>query len=167
MKFLNSVSATVGLAVVADSVVPVQGLLPQEMINFIASLYSFSVVPPLPPQPFTQAGIPFIFQNGRYTVDGEIKRIIQLTSVTNGDLVTGVTSDDAEIIMLNYIEQLNKGLGFRYNLADLKFRYVSNVTVQFDQLKEKRSLYAKIEDIIQSSIPTDSRKFQLKRLTFG
>jgi hypothetical protein len=167
MKFLNSVNATVGVTVNGDAVVPLKGLLPQELVDFVKKLYSFSVVPTFPPQVAFQGGMPLIFQAGQYIVGNDTKKIIQIAAVQNGDMVTGVNSDEAEIITRHYVEQLNVGLGFRYDLSNLNLSYVSNVVVQFDILKERGSILSKVEQFIESAIKSPSRKFRLKRLSFG
>ena len=166
MKFLSSLNATVGVTINGDAVVPLKGLLPQELVDFLKKLYSFSVTPTLPPQVALQ-GIPLIFQSGQYIVGNDSKNIIQIAVVQNGDMVTGVNSDEAEIITRHYVEQLNAGLGFRYDLSNLNLSYVSNVVVQFDILKERGSILSNVEQFIESTIKSPSRKFRLKRLSFG
>lgn len=166
MKFLNSLNATVGVTVNGDAVVPLKGLLPQELVDFLKKLYSFSVIPTLPPQIALQ-GMPLIFQSGQYVVGNDTKNIIQIAAVQNGDMITGVNSDEAEIITRHYVEQLNAGLGFRYDLSNLNLSYVSNVVVQFDILKESGSILSKVEQFIESTIKLPSHKFRLKRLSFG
>lgn len=165
MKFLNSLNATVGVTVNGDAVVPLKGLLPQELVDFLKKLYSFSVIPTLPPQIALQ-GMPLIFQSGQYVVGNDTKNIIQIAAVQNGDMITGVNSDEAEIITRHYVEQLNAGLGFRYDLSNLNLSYVSNVVVQFDILKESGSILSKVEQFIESTIKLPSHKFRLKRLSF-
>jgi len=111
--------------------------------------------------------MPLIFQSGQYIVGNDTKNIIQIAAVQNGDMVTGVNSDEAEIITRHYIEQLNVGLGFRYDLSNLNLSYVSNVVVQFDIIKERGSVLGDLEQFIESTIKSPSRKFRLKRLSFG
>jgi hypothetical protein len=65
------------------------------------------------------------------------------------------------------MQELNTGLGYRYDVDNAAFSYISGVVVQFDLLQNKTSVFAKIEHLLDSAIKSHPRKFRAKRLAFG
>jgi hypothetical protein len=164
MKLLSSNNGSAVIHVLGDAVTPEKGLLSQDLINFVGDLYHFAVRPP--PQALF-SGVPLIFQGGKFMKDGEIYPILQLLVAPNGDMISASTTDTAEIILLDFIEKLNTGLDYRFNLENNKITYLSNLIVQFDKFGNPSSAFSKISLLLASAMPHPDKTFRLKRIAFG
>jgi len=168
MKFIGPVNGTVALHVLGDDVTPPRGIVTRDLINFITTNYQFTVFPQIP-QGIPPALIPsFNFQSGFMTVGTEKIPIVQLSVVKNGDLVTAVTTETADIVLNDLMARLNEQFGYRFRTAEMHRTYLSNFIVQFDGGLEKIiDALGRIETILSEHIPRQSMPFKIKRLAFG
>jgi hypothetical protein len=169
MKVVHSLFGNVALHVSADEVVPANGVVIQDFINFVGNTYQFGIRPQLQATGVIPIGQQLIFQNG-ILIDGQKRLpIAQIASVTNGDIVTAATTEIAEAILLDYMKQLDSALGYRFASANTEHRtFQSNLVVQFDApLEEQFDKLLKMEAIITKEIPRSFGPFKLKRIALG
>ncbi len=168
MKFVSAINGTVALHFIGDDVTPPRGLMTRDLINFITAYYHFNVFPQIP------QGIPpsliqsYHFQSGFMAADADKFPIVQLSIIPNGELVTAVTTEAADIILDDLIARLDEQFGYKFGKAKTRRTYLSNFTVQFDGGFEKKiDAFARIESILNEHIPRPSMPFKIKRLAFG
>lgn len=168
MKFISPVSGTVALHVIGDDVRPPRGGIVHDLIDFITAAYQFSVPATIPDgvPPFMIRG--YHFQSGFLASGDEKLPIIQLSLIPNGDVITAVTTDAADVILDDLMGRLNEHFGYRFGTAPMHRTYLSNLVVQFENgLEGVIEALAKIEAILNEQIPRPSMPFKIKRLAFG
>jgi hypothetical protein len=168
MKFIISNYGVAAISVSADDVVPLQGFMTKDVIEFVAQSYTFNVKPNIPP------GIPpllmqhLVFQSGIMIEGNDKFPILQMAMIPNGDIVVASTTESAEKIMNNFMARLDEAFGFRFQVTKMRRLYQSNLVVEFDRgLEEKIAALAKIEKILNREIERPSMPFKIKRLAFG
>ena len=133
MKFVNSVQGSVALHVAADEVVPLRGVVHQDLIRILGDVYSFTMRPEIPRNIPPNLLLPFVFQAGSITFEDSKFPIYQLAILQQGEIVTGPNTEIAERILLDYINRLNSELGYRFNkLKNKRITYQSHIVVDFD-----------------------------------
>jgi hypothetical protein len=166
MKLVTSNFGAVAIRIVNDEVAPPNGFVAQDIVNFIAERYAFSMRPPvMAPLQNLQT---ITFQGGTFAVEQERVAVIGMALVTNGDIVHAPTTDIAEKILEDLIANLEKVFGFRYSNSKQERVYQSNITVDFkDGLQDKLEGIKKLQSIINREIPRPNLPFEIKRLAFG
>ena len=165
MKMLSANNSAAVLHVSSDEVVPLNGLLEQDLIAFVGNLYKFGVRPQVPPGVHLSH---LIFQAGKASIGSDNYPISQLAVVPNGDIVTATTTDVAEKILRHFMQSLDDGLGYRMSSAAYKITYVSNLIAEFDHpIEQPATTFSIIESIIDKAIDRQNAPFKLKRLAFG
>jgi hypothetical protein len=162
MKFLKSLQATVAVEVSADDVTPEKGLAVSDLIQFVGDSYNFSTRhdPSFP--------APLVFQNGVHATESARTPIMQLAILGNGDMVTASSTDDAELVLDDFMKRLDQSLHYRFAGAKQKKFYLSGIVIEFDSgLDEKIEVLHKIGTLLESHIPRPDKPFKLKRLAFG
>src|ERR1700722_17744691 len=98
MRFVSSVRGIAAVHGAADDVMPLAGLVQEELIRIIAEDYHFSVKPQ-----GAQVGSILGFASGWF--DGKQGKlpIIQLLVVPNGDVISAATTEIADQIMDDYL----------------------------------------------------------------
>src|ERR1700687_1300228 len=163
MKLLTSHFGTAGLQVSNDEVAPPRGFIANEIIEFIAQRYKFSVKPIIPPQVPPQAFQVLQFQNGEFVIGEEKALVIALALVANGDIVSAMTTEMANKILDDLISNLETHFGFRYSTAKQRRVYQSNLTVQFESgLEDKIAGIKKMESILNGEISRPELPFKIK-----
>jgi hypothetical protein len=167
MRFVSALHGSVAMRVSADEVTPDRGILPADLISYLEKTYN--IKPAFPPNQLApNAQVPFVLQGGLLKKDTDQYPIFQIVIQGNGDIITAQNTDIAEIILDDYITQLDKGLGFRLRDAKKTFTYLSNIVVQFDDdIQKPLSIFSEIEKIIGTVVKRSEGPFQLKRLAFG
>jgi len=170
MKVIHSVSGTVALHISGDDVIPETGVVPQDLVEFLASAYNFANKPIVSQGGVVQLGLQqFVFQSGVLVTGDKRLAIFQIALVPNGDVVTAADTDAADFVLNDYMKRLDEGLGFRFGAAKTDRRaYQSNLVVEFDvPLEEKLKGLLEIETHLDKEIPRESWPFKIKRLAFG
>jgi hypothetical protein len=167
MRFVSSVNGSVALHVSADEVVPDRGLLINDLLSFVERTYRLTR-----PQPFgqnlPQQQPPFLLQGGKLSLEGNEYPIMQIAILGNGDIVTAQNTEIAEIILGDYLTQLDAELGFKFRGAKKAFTYLSNVVVQFDAaIDGSPTIFGDLERVIGAAIERPEGPFKIKRLAFG
>jgi hypothetical protein len=99
MKLVSSLSGTLAIIVSPDEASPPLGVMARDLIDFVATAYSFSVKPVIP-DGVPPSAIPVrVFQSGFLLKDDVRLPIFQLGLFLNGYIVTAATTDVAEMIM--------------------------------------------------------------------
>jgi hypothetical protein len=168
MKVITSHFGTAAIQVVNDDVAPKRGVITKEMIEFIAERYQFSVKPVIPPQVPPSALQVLPFQSGVLRVGDEKIAVVAIALVVNGDIASGITTEQADKILDDLSENLEQVFGFRYSTATQRRIYQSNITVQFEGPLEARfEGLNRIEAILNREIERPKLPFKTKRLAFG
>ncbi len=160
-----------GLAAVrvsGDDVLPERGLLQREILQFVGDLYGFSIRPNLPPNVPPQLVPTMAFQQGQFQNEEGVFPIQQLVIFPDGDAVIAANTDVADMILSDYLDKLDTGLGYRCRGKPQKRSYVNNTVVEFDgTIDEFMPELNKISNMLDERIPRTGKPFSLKRLTFG
>ena len=166
MKLVTSNFGAAAIRIVNDEVAPPNGFVGQDVVNFIAERYAFSVRPPvMAPLQNLQS---IVFQGGTFTVEQERIAVIGMALVTNGDIVHAPTTEIADKVLDDLITKLEQIFGFRYSNSKQERIYQSNITVEFKGgLQEKIEGIKKLQSIINREISRPSLPFEIKRLAFG
>jgi len=169
MRLINSLLGVVALRVAADEVIPLSGLIFEDMIKFIGNTYQFSVRPQIPPGIAPGAMQPFIFQSGAAVIGEEKFPIFHLGVLQNGDVISSATTEIADKIMDDYLARLDAQLKYRNASAKNKRKsYFSNVVFEFENsIGEKIEALRWIEELLMREIKRPTLPFKLKRLAFG
>jgi hypothetical protein len=169
MKVILPVQSTVALHVSPDEVVPEKGLFLRDLIDLVASAYSFAIKPPVPASLAMYGGQNLFFQSGVMVSGNERWPIAQLANVPNGEMVTASTTAIAEKVLEDYMARLDASLGYRFAESQSKRRsYQSNLIVEFGHdLEDKIEIFKKIEAFVAREIPSTPAPFKFKRLSFG
>src|SRR5882672_968098 len=115
MKLITSNLGTAAVRVSNDEVAPPRGFLHQDIVNFIAGRYAFSVRPPNLGQ--MQVIQSMVFQNGAITLDEERIAVMSLALVIDGDIAYAATTELADKVLNDLISNLEQVFGFRYSTA--------------------------------------------------
>jgi hypothetical protein len=140
----------------------------RDLIDFVATAYSFSVKPAIP-DGVPPSAIPVrVFQSGFLLKDDARLPIFQLGLFLNGYIVTAATTDVAEMIMNDLLEKLDVELGFQNRRARQQRIYQSNLSVQFAHpFEDLIEHLAVIGELLDREIPRPQMSFKIKRLAFG
>jgi hypothetical protein len=168
MKLINSTHGTAAVQVSADDVVPRSGVAIQQLVEFVAKTYQFSVKPNFP------EGIPpllsvtnLTFQSGTFTAGENRWPLFQLAIVANGDVMTASDTVIAERALNDFMSLLDAELGYSFASADKAFIFQSNLVVEFDRhLEEAIEAFSRIETILNGA-NLRPQPFKVKRLGFG
>jgi hypothetical protein len=169
MKMIVAMQSIAAISVMSDAVMPENGLLQHDLINFVGGLYNFSVKPQIPPAMAGQVFPVLLFQAGKALIADSAYPINQIAVVQNGDIVTASSTEVADLILDDYVSKLDSGLGYKIAASKhSKKMYVSNMVVQFDRpIERPDSLISKIGNLLNQKIPRPDKPFNLKRLAFG
>jgi hypothetical protein len=168
MKLVSSLSGTLAIIVSPDEASPPIGVMANDLIDFVAKLYNFSVKPTIP-DGVPPSSIPVrVFQSGFIFKDDIKMPIFQLGLFLNGYIVTAATTDVAEIILNDLLDKLDAELGFQNGRARKQMIYQSNLSIQFSYAFEALIEQLKIiEEILDKGIARPQMPFKIKRLAFG
>jgi hypothetical protein len=167
MRVINSLQGTAAVVVSADEVAPPNGIVVANLLDLVASTYKFASRPAPPNETIQLGGSQFAFQSGVLEAGNEKFPIVQLAILTNADVVTSVTTEIADKVLDDYMERLDKDLGFRFSSATKRRIYQSNLVVEFDNgIAEKIAALEKIENLLSREIKREL-PFKIKRLAFG
>ncbi|SIO49400.1 hypothetical protein SAMN05443247_06439 [Bradyrhizobium erythrophlei] len=169
MKMIVAMQSIAAISVLSDTVMPENGLLQQDLINFVGDLYNFAVKPQIPPGMAGQVFPVLLYQAGKATINDSTYPINQIAVVQNGDIVTASSTEVADLILDDFLSKLDSGLGYKIGASKHKKKmYVSNMVVQFDRpIEQPDSLISKIGNLLDKKIPRPEKPFNLKRLAFG
>jgi hypothetical protein len=167
MKLINSLQGAAAIQVSADDVLPVRGLVINDLIRFIGDTYQFIVRPQITSE--IALAQHFTFQAGEFSKGDDKFAIAQLSILPNGDVITATSTDIAQMIMDDYIERLDNVLNFRFGSAKMQRFYLSSLVVEFEApgIAENIESMAKIESILNREIHRPEMPFKIKRLAFG
>ena len=168
MRLIASLSGTLAIVVSSDDVTPPSGVMALELIEFIATLYNFSVKPIIP-DGVAPSSIPVRAFASEFFVKDDVKiPIFQLGMFPNGYVVTAATTDGADMIMSDLFDKLDNSLGFRNKKARQQRIYQSNLSVQFaPALEQLIAQFALIAELLNKKISRPELPFTIKRLAFG
>jgi hypothetical protein len=156
------------LQIANDDVAPERGVITKEMIEFIAERYQFLAKPVIPPNVPPSALQILPFQSGAFRIGDEKIVVVAIALIVNGDIVSAVTTESADMILDDLTENLERVFGFRYSTATQRRIYQSNITVQFEGPLEARfEGLSRIEAILNREIERPKLPFKIKRLAFG
>ena len=131
-------------------------------------MYGFANRPNIPPNAPPQAFPILTFQQGRFINNEGTFPIHQLVIYQNGDLVSAANTEVAEVILDDYIVNLNTNYGYRYEGKPQKRYYLSTVVVEFEaDIVEQVKVLRKIREILTHEIRRDEASFNIKNLVFG
>jgi hypothetical protein len=165
MKLILSTNSSVAVRVPSEDVVPDKGLIEQDLINFVMRLYRFPAPPQILPTP---NGNHLLFQGGKAVIGTDTYPVMQLAVIPNGDIITSTTTDIGAMIIRDFIQNLDEGLGYRFSKAPYHFNYISNLITEFDKpLEQLNNTFSVIERLLGDAIDRPSGPFKLKRLAFG
>jgi hypothetical protein len=168
MTPIYNVFGVAAVRVSPDDILPKQGLLQRELIDFIGGLYSFGGRPDVPPGMPPQVMPVLTFQQGLFRGTDVKIPIQQLLVFQNGDAVVASDTNAADIILDDYLDKLDSGLGFRYKGAPTKRIHVNNMVVEFNRdIDEIIPGLSEISRILTKEIPRDNQPFLTKRVMFG
>jgi hypothetical protein len=166
VKLISSAYGIVILHASADDTCPARGILQRDLVQYVGDAYQFSVRPPptLPPQPIT-------FQSGKLVTASSEYPVHQLSIFTKADAVTSISTDDAEIVLEDYMARLDRDLGYRFksNTASPQRRtYHSGIVVHFEKgIEERIAIFQKMEEILNREIPRERAPLKPKTISFG
>ena len=144
---------------------PETGTVQSDLIPFIANRYNFQSFPVLSPGTMPQPVLPFA--GGKFVGEGQPFAIGQLLMTQNADVVVTVTTEQAELVLLDLVKALDENFGFRLGEASKRQLLLSNVVVEFDKgLEEYIGKLSQISDII-NNLGAEMPAFNIKRLAFG
>jgi hypothetical protein len=167
MRVINSIQGTAAVAVSADEVAPPNGVVVASLLDLVANTYKFASRPASPGAAIPFVGAQFAFQSGVLEVGNEKLPITQLAILSNADVVTSTTTEIADKVLDDYMDRLDKDLGFRFSSATKKRIYQSNIVVEFEGgVEEKIATLGKIESLLSREIKREL-PFKIKRLAFG
>jgi hypothetical protein len=169
MQLVNSLQGAVAIHVAADEVTPSNGLISEQLIEFVGNAYNFTVRPQLPRGIVPSLMLPYIFQSGSALLEENRIPVHQLVILANGDIVGSATTDFADKIMNDYLARLDAELGYRFAAAKtIRRTHQSHIVVDFECfVAEKIEKLGKIEKILAKAIHRPKMPFKLKRLAFG
>jgi hypothetical protein len=167
MKFINSINGTVVLHVAGDDVVPATGAPQQKVIELIGSAFHFTILPQVQIGAPVGTDQPLLFQSGFLAKDGRTYAILQIASVMNADIVTAIDTSAADLILDDYIDLLDREMGFRFASAKKHRTYVSNIVIQFENGLDTLKGIHKIEKLLNLRLPKRKEPYNIKRLSFG
>jgi hypothetical protein len=169
MQFVNSLHGAVAVHVSPDEVTPPQGLLAEQLIEFVGNAYNFHVRPQVPRGVLPSFMLPYIFQSGSVFLEENKLPIYQLVILANGDIAASSTTELADKIMNDYLARLDAELGYRFATAKtIRRTHQSHIVVDFEcAVAEKIQKLGKIENLLAKAIHRPKSSFKLKRLAFG
>lgn len=168
MKKIVAMQSIAAIAVLSDAVMPENGLLQQDLINFVGDLYNFAVRPQIPPAMAGQIFPVLLYQAGKASIGDKVYPINQIAVVQNGDIVTASSTEVADLILDDFVSKLDSGLGYKIGVSKHKKMYVSNMVVQFDHpIERPDSLISRIGNLLNQKITRPDKPFNIKRLAFG
>jgi len=151
-----------------DDVVPQRGVLQNDLVQYVGDMYGFSVRPIIPPNAPPQAFPILTFQQGRFLNKDGMFPVQQLIIYQNGDVVSAIDTEIAEVILDDYISTLDNNFGYRYANKPQKRYYLSTIVVEFERdIGRQIDGLRKIGEILTREIPREGRPFDTKRLLFG
>lgn len=168
MKLVVSSQGIVAAGISADDVSPERGLLYQDLIQYVGDMYNFAVRPDIPPNIPIQAPPFFLFQQGRFVNNDSAFPVHQLAIFQNGDSVSAMDTDVAEMILDDYTAKLDANFGFRFANKPQKRYYLSSIVVELAHgIGKQIAGLRKIGEILTREIPREGMPFDTKALAFG
>ncbi len=165
MKFIGHINAIAAFREALEEYQPEQGVVQQDVVELVRSTYHFQAFPIL--QLGAQPPLMLSFMGGKFEADGQKFAIGQLLMTQEGDVVTAVTTEQADLVLDDLIRLLDETLGFRLRSSKKTKNYVSNVVVEFDRgLEEYIEKLANMACAINEARP-GMEAFNIKRLAFG
>ena len=164
MRLLRSNAGTIATHVSGAAVRPEKGLDPNVLVDFVCDLYAFSVRPNVPPTHPCADEFPLVFLGGRFGKGFEQFASLQLAMFPEQHTIAAKTTDVAETVLYDLIDNLNQLLDYRFDLAKQRLSYASSVVVAFDRLDPARSI-PKIPDLLNSKFPQLSSPFRSTKLS--
>jgi hypothetical protein len=169
MKVLVSLSGTAAVNVSGDLTAPKKGILQRDFISHVASLYNFTSNPVnlnsqiTPNMPLLQ------FQAGVCLLLGEDAiPVIQLLALPDGDAVTAQNTDLADLVLTDYITNLERELNFRFSEWNLSRMYQSFLLVEFEPKFVANTAMFQYSRIVTEAIAgREGNAYSLKRLALG
>jgi hypothetical protein len=163
MRLIGSLQGYAAFREVVEEYQPERGIVQNDMIALIVERYQFQGFPRLAP------GAPplpsLVFGAGKFESGEQSFAIAQLAMFAHGDVAITVTTDQAELVLNDLIQLLDKELGFRLGSANKKKRFLSNIVVEFDAgLEIYLDKLIKMEAAIAAAGLENAK---LKRLAFG
>lgn len=166
VRIIASVLGTAAVRVSVDDVLPRRGLLQRDLIAFVADRYRFnihpSVSPGAPAQPILQ------FQSGEMASEHGTVAINVLGVFPDGDSVTAQDTDLADIVLTDFIAQLDSQFGYRFSELNPPHLYASALVVEFQESFVRRAdTINAIQSVVNQTLDPSHQSYRLKRLGFG
>jgi hypothetical protein len=166
MKLIASLAGTVALNVQADDVAPKNGLTQRDLAQYISDRYQFSGRPNV--SNTLASPTVLIFNQGKMVSKSGEYPILQIAQPPNGDIVTAINTDIAELVLDDLIAGLEADLKFDYRGKAQQRTYLSILTVECDEPVEKLfTALQTVEELLNQAIPRDGWPFRFKGFTLG
>ena len=167
MKFVYTGSGITFLHGLADDVCPTDGLLQQDLVDYVAALYSFKVRPNIPQGLTTHLPV-LTFNFGKLSKDGKSYPVQQLSMLQNGDSFVSINTDFSDLIADDFMLRLDADLKYRYAEHPRTRTHHSAVVIDFDKpIEDSLPAFNRIESILNAAIPRDGTPFKPKTIAFG
>ncbi|HZR62867.1 MAG TPA: hypothetical protein VFA80_18130 [Xanthobacteraceae bacterium] len=169
MKFVHSIQGASALHVAVDEVVPLKGLVSEDLIRLVGDTYKFAVKPQIPPGMAPGLMVPHVFQSGSVTLEDAKFPVYQLIILQMGDIVVGPDTDTSDKILGHYMNLLDTQLEYRFDRSSTKrISHQSHVVVDFDdEIGRKMAAIGKLERLLDEHVRAPGAPFNLRRLAFG
>lgn len=166
MKIIFSVFGTAAVRVSVDDVMPRQGLLQRDLVDYLNKTYNFNQIPDTSPgqpaQPFLQ------FQSGEFVHEEKKLPIAALFVLPDGDVVNTQDTTTSDIILNDFISRLDSEFGYRFGDAKTERLYASAIVVEpSEKFVKSMEAISAIQAVVNDLIDPGSRSYQLKRLSFS
>ena len=148
----------------ADEIKPRKGFYPPEFRRMVGERYRFATLPDIEKK--IEGGLKFGF--GQFVTGERTINIADLTVYNDGVAVEATNSDDADIVLTEFIEWIKENLGINEPTTIIPRSYISGVVVDFDApIDHAWSLFqafAEIATDIYGAVYNVTPKFALSRI---
>jgi hypothetical protein len=165
MKLIGHLYGIVAARASIEEYQPPQGSVPSDVIELVRSTYQFQAFPVL--SPGVQLQPPFQFVGGQFAGTDSPFAIQSLIMMPEGDIVSALTTDQADIVLSDLMRLLDENLGYRLRGSRYVKSYASNLVVEFDDgLENYINVLSEIAGEINAERPGKT-PYNIKRLAFG
>jgi hypothetical protein len=167
VKIIGAILGTAAVRTSPDDVMPHGGILQRDLAAFSADLYRFNVKPVI--QPGMPPAAVLVFQSGEFMSDEGKIPIIQLAILPDGYAVTTQTTDPANIVLTDFLAQLDSQLGYRFAEASPRRLCASALVAEFsDDFVNRNAAFSVIQETLNRSLnESNDHPYALKRLAFS